>query len=100
LNQKLDNFEAEVHNPFRIARGPIARFILSHRSIGRISKKVLSPSARETLREKILSKKSPKPKMEPQERETLVQFYREDVKKLEGILGRKFPWPNFQTFTD
>jgi len=100
FNQKLDNFEAEVHNPFLVARGPIARYILSHKSTGLIAKKVLSPSVRETLREKVLSKKSPKPKMEPQERETLIQFYREDVKKLEGILGRKFPWPNFQTFTN
>jgi len=96
FNQKLDNFEAEAHNTFRSARGPIARHILSHKSIGRIAKKILSPSARETLRKRVLSKKSPKPKMEPQERETLIQFYREDVKKLEGILGRKLPWPNFK----
>ena len=96
ISQKLDNFDAEAHNPFSIARGPIARYILSHRSTGFIAKKVFSTSVREILKDKVLSKKSPKPKMEPQDRETLIRFYSEDVKKIEDTLGRKLPWPNFK----
>jgi len=35
-------------------------------------------------------------KMREEEIEVLVKFYYDDVKKLETILGRKLPWPNFQ----
>jgi len=43
LNQKLDNFEAEVHNPFGVARGSVAQFIFRDSRIKGIAEKILSP---------------------------------------------------------
>jgi len=33
--------------------------------------------------------------MEPEAREYLIQHYRDDVQKLEELLGRSLPWSNF-----
>ena len=33
-----------------------------------------------------------KPKLSDQDRTLLENFYRDDVKKLEGLLGKQFPW--------
>jgi len=47
------------------------------------------------LKEKFLLKKQSKPEMEQRDREFLKNLFREDVEKLQNILGRKLPWPNF-----
>ena len=41
-------------------------------------------------------KNEPKPKINLEERKILIDFYKEDVQKLEKLLGKKFPWKNFQ----
>ena len=33
--------------------------------------------------------------MTEEDREILREYYKDDVKKLQNILGRKLPWPNF-----
>ena len=47
------------------------------------------------IREKFFVKKTKKPKMEETDRQTLIEYYRADVEKLEDFLGRKLPWKNF-----
>jgi len=42
----------------------------------------------------ILRMTNNKPKMKQEDRETLIKFYQNDVKKLQAVLGRKLPWPN------
>jgi len=98
FNQKLDNFEAEVHNPFGVARGSVARFIFRDSRIKTIAEKVFSPEQRRVLREKILIKKQPKPKINSEDKKLLGEFYYDDVQKLQKILERKLPWPNFQNY--
>ena len=100
FNQKLDNFEAEVHNPFGVARGSVAQFVFRNSRIKTIAERVLAPEQRRALREKILIKKQPKPKINPDDKKLLGEFYYDDVQKLQQILERKLPWSNFQTFTN
>ena len=95
LNQKLDNFVAEVHNPFGVARGSVAQFIFRDSRIKGMVEKVLSPGQRRALREKLLIKKQTKPKINPEDKKLLGEFYYDDVQKLQQILGRKLPWENF-----
>ena len=38
----------------------------------------------------------PKPPMEPQDRDYLVNYYWNDVRRTEVLLGRRLPWPNFE----
>ena len=42
-----------------------------------------------------MEKKS-KPNMFEKDRKVLINFYKDDVKQLAKILGRKLPWKNFQ----
>ena len=95
IDNELDNFEGETYNKFGVARGAIAQFILGNRTIRRMSERIISPSVRRLLREQILLKKQPKPKMDQEDRDILIKFYKEDVKNLEKILGRSLPWKNF-----
>jgi len=44
---------------------------------------------------KFIVKKSIKPEMLEEDRKRLVEFYQDDVRELEKILGQKFPWPDF-----
>ena len=61
-----------------------------------MAKKILSPSNRRVIRDKLLMKTQPKPEMDPKEREFLKKLYYDDVKNLQTLLGRKLPWKNFQ----
>jgi len=91
------DFQNIIHNPYRGARGgKIVQKIRAGKTLRPIVKTLLSPSLRKSLRAKFIIKKMPKPKMNQDDRDFLVKFYREDVQKVETLLGRKLPWPNFQ----
>jgi hypothetical protein len=92
----VDEFTGETHNPFGIARGPVAQYVFRNAIMKRLAERIISPKYRRILREKILIKKAPKPKMEREAKEVLVRFYYDDVQKLQKALGRKLPWHNFQ----
>ena len=95
LDTSLTHFKTKAHNPHRIARGSVAESILWSTKASKLSRKFLSPSSRKLIQEKLLLKKQPKPKMDPVDSKVLIEFYRDDVKKMEELLGRKLPWPNF-----
>jgi hypothetical protein len=46
----------------------------------------------ESLPEKIFFKRKQKPKIEPKAVKFLQEIYRDDVIKLESLLGRSLPW--------
>ena len=94
LDKTLSNFSAKKHNPYVTSRGPIAQQIRNSKKIKRIAHALIPESTRRTLANYILLDKS-KPKMSEKDRETLIKFYKGDVKQLKLILGRKLPWKNF-----
>jgi len=95
----INNFEdVKVHNPyFKIeSSGEISKQILQSNIISKISVKILPSFGRRFFRKKILTRKNTKkPVMKEADRQYLIDFYKSDVKKLEVLLGRKFPWKNF-----
>lgn len=95
IDYELDDFEGEAYNKFGVARGPISQFLLRDMRLRRVVEKIVPPSGRRVLREKLLLKNEEKPKMNQEDRKTLIQFYREDGIKLQKILGKKLPWKNF-----
>jgi len=95
IDYELDDFKGEAYNKFGVARGPISQFLLRDIRVRRIVEKIVPPSGRRVLREKLLLKNEEKPKMNQEDRKTLIQFYREDGIKLQKILGKKLPWKNF-----
>jgi len=95
VNSTLNDFDDEVHNPYQGPRGSVAQHLLTSETASKISKKILPSSTRRMIREKILISKKPKPNMEHQDRDRLIKYYLEDVKKLENLLDKKLPWINF-----
>jgi len=91
----IKDFKPEIYNKFGVVRGSVSQFILQNRTLRRISEKLISPSGRKKLKEKIILKNEPKPKIEQTAREILVKFYYDDVQKLKELLGRDLPWKNF-----
>ena len=84
----------EIYNPYAIPRGVISQKILRSSIISKVSTSLFPNSTRDILK-KYLVKKGTKPKMHDEDREKLVNFYQNDVKVMEALLGRKLPWPNF-----
>ena len=95
LDVSLEKFEVDIHNPFAETRGLFSQLILRSPTIGKITEMILSNSTRKFLKSKILEKNVLKPKMGLEERNILVKFYQDDVRKLKQILARDLPWINF-----
>ena len=57
--------------------------------------KYLPSIIRQLVANNILYKKTKKPEMTEEGKLKLIEYFREDVQKLETLLGRKLPWPNF-----
>ena len=99
LNQSLANFKDDVYNQFvgrAVPRGKLSQLILDKSAKSKIIKKIIPYSTRRFLENKTLTKKEPKPKIDQADRELLIDFYKDDVKKLENLLGQKMPWRNFK----
>jgi len=90
------NFEGKAHNPNRGARGQVAEAVLWSPIASKIARKFLPNSTRQLLSGKILLKKIPKPKIDLEDKKTLIEYYRDDVQKLEQLIDRELPWPNFK----
>jgi len=96
LESKLDEFVEEIYNPHVTLRSLTAQQLRHNEKLKPIVQNLTPASVRKFLRKKFLIKKTTKPEMNKEDRDFLVEFYKNDVKKVETILGRKLVWPNFQ----
>ena len=92
----LGDFEEKIYNPFVISRGRLLTKIRTNDHLSKVTKRILPQPTRTFLRNNFFIKDGVKPKMEKEERDFLINFYRDDVNKLQTLLGRKLPWVNFQ----
>lgn len=74
----------------------ISEKILKNKKIVRISRSIIPKFGRNYIETKILKYETKKPNLQKEEISVLKNVYGEDVKKLEILLGRKFPWSNFK----
>jgi len=95
IDYSLENFSGEAYNQFVVPRGQVSQFIYKNRKVRKIAEKLFSTSQRKFLKEKFLVSKQPKPKIESEDRKILIDYYKDDVKKLQNFLNRKLPWENF-----
>jgi hypothetical protein len=79
------------------ARGPVVRYLFGNRTISRATEAMIPYRLRKLIRNAFLVKRTPKPVMDDEARNFLVQYYREDVRRLELLLGRRLPWRNFRS---
>jgi len=90
VNEKPPTSVGEIHNPLIEPRGKIAEKIMQSESIRKASK-ILPRSAGLALKD-IFGKKTKKPPMQEEAKKLLEEIYKDDVKKLENLLGRSLPW--------
>jgi len=92
-----DDFDDSAFNTYeqkKLGIGP-KKLIIKTSTTMNFRDKKNSKSESDLLNKKLFDEKSQKPKMELNERELLKNYYKDDVRKLENLLGRKLPWKNF-----
>ncbi len=96
LNYKVNRLDDKVYNPYSPPRGPISERIRKSDTLFQIAKRIIPKFVRKSMVEKFLIGERIKPKIDSEDRKTLINYYKSDVKNLKKILGRELPWPNFQ----
>lgn len=95
IEHAVDAFAEPPQRQYSEARGPIVRFLFGNRLISRAAETIIPYKLRKQIRNGFLVRQASKPAMEPEAREFLVRYYRDDVARLEALLGRQLPWRNF-----
>ena len=98
INYTFDNFQFEQHNKTEskilMPKGNISKLFLI-KVLNRLPIKKMTPELfRKFFSSKLMT--SVDSVMNDKDRQLLIDYYKDDVKKLENILGRKLPWKNFQ----
>jgi hypothetical protein len=99
---------SEQYHPYSVPRGPLAQWIfsfiygLTSRNVRlfKIVTTLLPRSLIESLPEKMFFKRKQKPKIDPQSVKFLQEIYRDDVIRLESLLGRSLPWHTVLGYDD
>jgi Sulfotransferase family len=104
----------EQHNPYSVPRSPLSRLIfaffrwLRARNIKFYKIQTLLPDSivkslplpagnSSAFAAKVLFKRIQKPKIDPKAVKFLQEIYRDDVLRLESLLGRSLPWPSVKS---
>lgn len=95
IDHDVSGFSEPPQRQHAEVRGPIARFLFGNLAIARAAEAIIPYRLRKAIRNALLVKPAAKPAMNPSTRDRLVRYYRDDVQRLEALLGRKLPWPNF-----
>jgi len=99
IHYSLENFLGEsLHksNSFRSSRGNISNYLFEIGYRSKIIKKIIPQSLLYYVRDSFLTKKEMYDELDNKSKKILIDFYRDDVKNLENILGYKLHWSNFQ----
>jgi hypothetical protein len=95
IEHQIDEFAKPAQRQYSEVRGPLVRYLFGNRRISRFFEASVPYGVRKYVRNALLVKQAPKPRMDPKARECLVRYYRDDVRRLEALLGRRLPWRNF-----
>jgi len=96
VENKYFEFKPEVYNPYKKELSPLTFVVVKYlRNKTFLLHKYVPSKVRQLVTDNMLYKKAKKPEMTEEERLKLIEYFREDVQKLETLLGRKLPWKNF-----
>ena len=93
IKSELPENVGKIFNPYLEPRNQLAIALLGNSFIGKISN-IIPANTRKQIK-KFLVKNQPKPEMKQQDIEFLINYFQDDVRKLQLLLNRKFPWTNF-----
>jgi len=86
----------KTFNPYGVPRNKISLNILTSEKAKKISEILLPKNLRHDLKFKFLIKKSKKPNITEKEIKYLSNFFKNDVKNLEKLLGKSLLWDEFK----
>ena len=93
IKADLEKINFEKHNITHVPKGEISKFILGSPRIRNIAGKFIPESKKHKVTNSLLLKwGAEKPKMREDDRMTLYNIFKEDVKKVETLLGKKLTW--------
>ncbi len=87
--------EHEVHNRYH-KKTWFAMQLRRSKTFVKVARKAIPESWRITVQEKILTRHAEKPAIDRAGSELLIEYYKNDVIKLEALLNRRLPWKWFQ----
>jgi hypothetical protein len=82
----------KIHNSFGIPKNKLTQIILKNTILKKLSVKFLTHNFSNMVAERFLIKKTFKPQLLEKDRLFLQEYYKNDIKNLESILGRDLPW--------
>ena len=94
ITHDLEGMEPEHLNPFRVPRTFLSARISKHFH-NRVSRRFATYGNRKRAEDRIMYREGARPRMDCVDRARLQDMLREDVRRTEGILGRRLPWENF-----
>ncbi|MCX7551330.1 sulfotransferase family protein [Xanthomarina sp. F2636L] len=77
----------KVHNPYVTHRGNISKGFLKYKSKLKVLKHLFPEFLKDYLNKEILYKEAEKPKLKPEDQLFLNNYYKEDIKNLQSLLG-------------
>ncbi len=94
--KNFDDFKFDSYNIGWIPEGKLLSKILGSKIVISLLKKILSKSSRDFIKKKIIKYSNNRKKLDESDKQLLIKIYNDDVKKLEKLLGKELPWPNFK----
>lgn len=95
IEHDVGDFSGPAQRQYAEARGNVVRFLFGNRTVSRTMEGLVPYKLRKMVRNRFLVREAPKPEMEAEARAFLIRYYRDDVARLEQLLGRRLPWQNF-----
>lgn len=89
------NFDEQPKGAMRVPKNDMAKFLLENSTFRKIAQLLIPTVTRQRIGDKFFAKEAKKPPMSIKERERLKRIFEQDVRNLELLLGRKFPWDDF-----
>lgn len=82
----------KIYNPYRQPLGKVGTSLIKNEKVKNFAKSLLPGSSAKTLLKFVSGKSDKKPVLGNNERNEMEKLFTDDVKKLEGLLNRTFPW--------
>jgi len=98
LDSSIKNFGSFEFEKFNVGWTPRSKYLenlMKNKVLLGIARKLLSKSSRQFIENKIWESNKNRIKLGDKDKQLLIEFRSDDVKKLEKLLGRDLPWSNF-----
>ena len=94
--KNLNNLEFKKYNFGWTPQSKLMKKLMYNKILINIIRQLIPKSFRNSLENKIWKSNETRIKLSDQDKQLLIKFFYDDVKKLEKLLDRELPWPNFK----